>query len=145
MTLDERLDMLQRASAGWLQLTRLIDRIPPAALLRPNTIGTWSGKDLLAHLGNWEEVALGMLAEIEAGGAEQWPEGDSDTVNERLLAPFRERSLEDVREYLQSTHFRLMDAAERAQLISPRLVLEVTSDHYALHDDDLKSLLPRRA
>jgi hypothetical protein len=141
MTMDERVEMLQRASKGWLELTRVIDRIPTAALVRPNSIGTWSGKDLLAHLANWEEVALDIVAEMEDGSPEAWPEGDNDEINEEMLAPYRDSALAEVREYLEATHFQLMDAAERARNVTPRIVLEVTSEHYAIHIDDLKSLL----
>jgi hypothetical protein len=53
MSIDERLDMLQKASRAWLELTRLLDRIPEAAMNQPGTVGDWSGRDLLVHIASW--------------------------------------------------------------------------------------------
>jgi hypothetical protein len=140
MTFDERLEMLQQASRSWLELKRTIDRIPDEAMNRPNTVGTWSGRELLVHLANWEEVAIGVIDELEAGGEESWPEADTHDLNASMLEPYRDISLEDAREYLEATHFALMDAAERARNITPSVILSVTADHYATHLDDLNAV-----
>lgn len=143
---NKRLDTLQKASKGWLDLKRLVDAIPDEALTRPNTIGTWSGKDVLAHLGNWEEEGIAIVERMDDGEPEQWPEktdGSFDAWNEEHVAPWRERSLAEVREYLQDAHFSLMDLAERSQNAKPEIVLPVTSEHYEKHLDDFLQLTPK--
>lgn len=140
MTFDERLEMLQQASRSWLDLKRTIDRIPEQAMQSKNTVGTWSGCDLLVHLANWEEVAIDVIEEIEAGGDESWPEADADQVNAELLEPYRDCTLAEALEYLETTHFALMDVAEGALRIAPSVVLGVTAEHYAQHTSDLQSL-----
>lgn len=140
MTFDEKLEMLQEASRSWLELKRIIDRIPDQAMNRPNTVGTWSGRDLLVHIANWEEVAIDVIEEIEAGGEASWPEADTDELNAEMLEPYRDNTLEEALEYLESTHFALMDVAEDASLITPDVVLGVTSRHYEKHLPDFQTI-----
>jgi hypothetical protein len=144
MTFDERLEMLQRASRGWLELKRLVDRIPDRDMNRSDTVGVWSGRDLLAHIANWEEVALGVIERLESGEPAGWPGGETDEKNAALLEPYRDASLEDVRDYLETSHFSLMDAAEHARNITPDVLLSVTANHYAKHMDDFRSIAGTR-
>lgn len=143
---NQRLKMLQTASRGWLDLKRLIDSIPDDALNRPNTIGTWSGKDLLAHIGNWEEEGIAIIERMDEGGPEQWPErsdGSFDAWNEDHVRPWRSRTLAEVKEYLEDVHFSLMDLAERSPNAKSEVVIPVTTEHYEKHLDDLLQLAPK--
>jgi hypothetical protein len=143
MTFDERLEMLQQASRAWLELKRDVDRIGDEALERPNTIGAWRGRDVLAHLANWEAVGIGMLAEMDAGMPERWPDTSQiglDAYNEQMLEPYRDLPLADVKRYFEDTHYALMAAAETSTAVRPELLLDLTRDHYAQHIDDLRRL-----
>ncbi|HUG16337.1 MAG TPA: ClbS/DfsB family four-helix bundle protein [Thermomicrobiales bacterium] len=140
MTFDERLEMLQQASRAWLELKRAVDRIPDEAMNRPNTVGRWGGRDLLIHLANWEEVAIAVIEQLEAGGSEAWPLDDADEINASMLDPYRDSSLDEARAYLEATHFALMDSAEHAHNITESVVLGVTRDHYRQHMDDIKAI-----
>lgn len=144
MTFDDRLDMLQQASRGWLELKRVIDRISDRDMNRENTVGTWSGRDLLAHIANWEEVAIKVIERLESGEPPDWPDGETDTTNAKMLEPYRGASLDDVRAYLDATHFALMEVAEHAKNITPDDVLRVTANHYAKHMDDFRSMSVQR-
>src|SRR5215203_2827753 len=68
MTTDERLVMLQIVSKAWLELKRVADSIPDAALEKPNTIGTWSGRDMLGHLAGWEAIGIDFIEQLEEKG-----------------------------------------------------------------------------
>jgi hypothetical protein len=143
ITFDERLEMLQQASLAWRDLKRVVDRVNDEALERPNTIGTWRGRDVLAHIANWEEVGISMIAEMDAGQPEQWPDTRAiglDAFNEQMLTPYRDLSLEEVKQYFEGTHYALMNLAETSQAIRPALLLDITRDHYAQHIDDLRKL-----
>ena len=149
ISMNERLMMLQKASRAWLDLTRTLSKLTDAQLLRPNAIGTWSGKDVLAHIANWEQVATETIEAAEAGNLDAWPDDAwnsvIDEVNDELLEPWRERSLSDVRQYLEDAHFTLMNLAEASRHAKPDVVVYVTEDHYGQHADDFKLLsqLPR--
>jgi hypothetical protein len=142
MTFDERLDMLQRASRAWLELKRVTDRLSDTQLTRPNTYGSWSGKDVLAHLAAWEEVGIDVIREMEAGNPEQWPDSDDmiDEFNAELLEPYRDLTAAEIRAALQETHFTLMQLAETAPDIRPDTILSVTADHYSEHVEALRAL-----
>jgi hypothetical protein len=143
ITFDERLDMLQAASRAWLELKRVIDRLSDADLTRPNPIGTWSGKDVLAHIATWEALAIEVVQAMDAGQPEQWPDMDDDrldALNAELIEPWSRAPLADVLDYFESTHFTLMDLAERSPSITRSILLDNTADHYQQHLDDLRSL-----
>ena len=144
ISMNERLAMLQTASRAWLDLTRTLSKLTDAQLLRPDTIGTWSGKDVIAHLANWEQVATETIEEAESGNPDAWPddtwESVIDEMNEELLNPWRDRSMADVRQYLEDAHFTLMNLAETSQHVRPEVVVYVTENHYGQHAEDFQLL-----
>ena len=150
ISMDERIAMLQTASKAWLNLTRTLNALTDARLLRPNTIGSWSGKDVIAHIANWEQVAAETIEEAEAGNPNAWHEDAwndvIDEMNEELLGPWRDSSLADVRQYLEDAHFTLMNLAESSRFSQPNVVVYVTDDHYSQHtaDFNLLATLPRK-
>ena len=143
MTTSQRLEMLQIASKAWLELKRLIDSIPDCALERPNTIGIWSGRDMLGHLAGWEAIGIDIVTQLDERG-EYTPLGiNRDTVdafNEEMLVPYRTLSTQDVRQALEDTHFALMQLAEVSSADIAEVVLDVTRDHYNKHLGDLKGI-----
>jgi hypothetical protein len=149
ISMDERLAMLQTASRAWLDLTRTLNKLTDAQLLEPNTIGTWSGKDVIAHIANWEQVAAETIADVEAGNPDEWRDDlwidVIDEMNEELLDPWRDSSLADVRQYLDDAHFTLMNLAETSRFARPDVVVYVTDTHYGQHAHDFRLLakLPR--
>jgi hypothetical protein len=143
---NERLEMLQVASHAWLGLTKLLKTIPDTRMEEPNTIGTWSGKDLLAHLAAWEEDATDALRRYNAGESFEWPsvpDNDYDRWNAEHVGPWQSKALAEVRQYLEQSHFALMELAEQLPNVRPRIVIGVTEGHYGEHMDDLRTLAGR--
>lgn len=140
---NERLAMLQTAAKSWLEVRRLLDAISDAALTKPNTVGTWSGRDLLIHLANWDEEAVNVLERMAAGEPAHWPLPpgvDGDEWNEEHVAPWRSATPAQARRYLADAHDRLMHLAETMRSVKPRVVLGATEYHYGEHLDDLRKL-----
>lgn len=145
LTVDERLDMLQRASRAWLELRRLVDAIPDAALERPGTIGSWSGRDLLAHIASWEREGARVIRDLDAGEPAEWPnDSQTDAWNEAQVEGWRSLRLEQVQQWAQDEHFELMNLAETSPEIAPDILLSVTAEHYAEHLDDVRKLAKNR-
>jgi hypothetical protein len=146
MTMNERLEMLQIASKAWLELKKLAESIPDAALERPNTIGIWSGRDMLGHLAGWEAIGIDIINQLNERG-EYTPLGVNretiDAFNEEMLIPYRAMTTREVRQSLEGTHFALMQLAEESQADIAEVVLDVTRDHYTKHLGDLRGI-PRR-
>lgn len=147
LSMHERIAMLQTASRAWLELTRTLNRLTDAQLLAANTIGSWSGKDLIAHIANWEQLAAEAIEEMEARNLDAWRDDGwgpvIDEMNADLLDPWRASSLADVRQYLEDAHFTLMNLAETSRFARPAIVIRVTADHYLRHAEDVEVLSTR--
>lgn len=143
MSMSDRLEMLQIASKAWLELKRLVDSIPDSALEKPNTIGHWSGRDMLGHLAGWEAIGIDLVEQINERGDFERLGLTRDTVdvfNEEMLAPYRAMSTPEVRLALADAHFTLMDLAERSSGNVAEVILDVTRDRYAKHIPDLRKI-----
>jgi hypothetical protein len=142
--MDARLDMLQETSKAWLELKRVADSLSDAVLEKPDTIGHWSGRDMLAHIAGWEAIGIDLIEQLEEKGEFERLGLNRETVNqfnEEMLVPYRQMSTPEVRQALQDTHDALMHLAEHAQHEQvPSVVLDVTRDHYAKHVPDLKGI-----
>jgi hypothetical protein len=112
-TRDDAIAILQD---GHRALRRLADRLSPADLDRPGTIGggDWSAKMLLGHLTAWEEHALEALDAWRAGrGAviqRALRERGLSAVNAASAKADRGRSVDEVRARSGEIHDRLIRA-----------------------------------
>ena len=142
-TTDERTEMLNVVSESWNELKALIDSIPDTALEKPDTIGFWSGRDMVGHLAGWEEIGIRIVREMDERGEFTRPGINRETVdafNEEMLIPYRAMSTPEVRQALIDTHSSLMQLAEASQADINEIVIDVTCDHYAKHVPDLRGV-----
>ena len=110
-------DFLMRALAG---LT--VDE-----LITPGVVGTWSVKDILAHITTWEQRFLGALAIVERGETPAWPEAgytwdDLDDLNARDYQANQARPLAAVWVAFERSYAELVArivALPEAALITP--------------------------
>ncbi|HYI16908.1 MAG TPA: ClbS/DfsB family four-helix bundle protein [Thermomicrobiales bacterium] len=140
---DERTEMLRVVSEAWGELKTVIDAIPDAALETPNTIGFWSGRDMVGHLAGWEEIGIRLVREMDERGEFTRLGLNRETVNafnEEMLVPYRAMSTTAVRESLNDTHARLMQLAEASQADINAIVIDMTRDHYRKHVPDLRGI-----
>lgn len=144
MTTDERLDMLQIVAHAWLELKRLADSIPDVALEKPDTIGFWSGRDMLGHLAGWEAIGIDIIEQLDATGSFEPLGLNRETVNafnEEMQIPYRAMTTQEVRQALEDTHYALMELAEKSQADRvAEIVLDMTRDHYNKHVPDLRGI-----
>jgi uncharacterized protein (TIGR03083 family) len=146
LTRTDRIAMLKEISQAYLALDRLLAQIPDQALERPNTCGDWSGKEVIAHLGNWEDVLREYLIKQDAGEETGWPTATraNDEVNAELLAAYRALSAAEVRDQFRDAHFALMAVLETSPSVDPARATAVTKRHFESHRDDLAALRPTR-
>jgi hypothetical protein len=107
-----RQQLLKRLDDAWADLKESYAALPDAQLLEPVVIGTWSVKDILAHVTTWEQVTLKVLPLIIQGGtlprySTQY--GGIDAFNALMTEQKRDLSLSDVLTQLAETHQRLLD------------------------------------
>ena len=139
ITLQERLDILQEISGSWLDLLKAIRSLSDADLVRPNTIGQWSGKDVMGHITFWERHLLDGITTAEAG---QNPDeiDDFETANLIAAKEMSSLSLDEIRARFNDTHDALMQALETTPLLTRDRVEGSTFGHYAEHAADFRAI-----
>lgn len=145
-----------------IQFEKLINSLTDLQLTTPGVQGTWSVKDMLAHLAAWEQLTLERLT--------SWLENrplnfraiktdeDVEWMNEKVYLRNRVRSLADVREDFQLAHPRLMEKVEKLdkQVLEQdaplgwangrplwQLIADNTYLHYAEHQAAIEAWLAR--
>ncbi|HVX29903.1 MAG TPA: maleylpyruvate isomerase N-terminal domain-containing protein [Nitrolancea sp.] len=139
ITQQERLSILQEISASWLDLLKAIRALSDAELLKPNTVGQWSGKDLMGHITFWERHALDTI-EAEEAGREPDLIDDFETANLIAAKEMANLSLDEIRTRFNDTHNALMQALETTPLLTRDRVEGSTFGHYAEHVDDFRAI-----
>ncbi len=141
---EERAELIVEMETAHQDFLALIDTIPDEALLAENTIGVWSGKDLITHLGHWQLAAVDMTANLEAGQPGKWPgEGGEniDDWNEEHVLETRNLTLDESRDYLDANFNTLVETMRKSPKATRGAGIGATGFHYGLHKDDLMSLV----
>jgi hypothetical protein len=103
---------LDRLEKAWQALEDSYAGLTEAAMLERGVCGAWSVKDILAHVGSWEQEALKHLPVIAAGGqpgryADAY--GGIDAFNAQVMAQKGKLTLEVVLQEREATHRRLLE------------------------------------
>lgn len=136
------------------ELTSLAARMPPERWDAPSACGSWSNRDLLAHLATGYVVRFEWLEAALAGRAAAVPP-DIDAVNERNIASWRLAPIAAVIAEMVATRagvLQLLEEMEPRHLDfelghegrATRLadLLGTFSSHDLAHAEQLRSALP---
>ncbi|MBA2254361.1 MAG: maleylpyruvate isomerase N-terminal domain-containing protein [Chloroflexi bacterium] len=154
----DALEFLEEDRDGWEPFEALLDQ-PDEALERPTPedgpAHGWRGRDLIAHLVGWQEVALAAAKELAVN--EEAPviarfrsimDGGVDVHNETIADEWRSLPLDEVRRRARSVAGELRGhltvVPETRWLKHPtnmRFFAENTVDHYAEHGAELEAIL----
>lgn len=134
MTADKpksRDKVIERLHTERRRLESNLARLSREDILRPNTMGEWSFKDVLAHLAHWEAFFPDWIAASRRGEEVETPAPgltwkDLHILNQRIYEEHCDQALDDVLEYFRSTHTQFMALAES---LTDEEVL--TPDYYA--------------
>jgi hypothetical protein len=143
MTAAVRATMLSDAEREWSELHDAIYAFSIEETDRQHAIGSWSVRDVMVHIANWEEELLRIIVSIDAG---QPPartiraDDDINVWNEREVARFHDLPLADAREYYSSTHRALMQRAAESPHARPTWFATL----YGGHLDELQELRAAR-
>ena len=150
-----RSQLLKRLDRAWEALKASYVGLSDSELLEPGVTGTWSVKDIIAHVTWWEEEALTHLPLILAGGrpprySDRY--GGIDAFNAQMAEGKRKLSLSEVLRQRDDTHCRLIDFIQsvpedqivRETRFRRRLRLD-TYSHYPKHAEAIREWRERRA
>jgi hypothetical protein len=109
-------DLLSAMRAGHTRLEKLFDNLSEEQMLAPRLHGGWSGKDLLAHLGFWEQRMAAYCQMLLNGETPMETVGQFavDEINAAAFAEHHDQALDGVRRFERQSFQRLLALAEQA-------------------------------
>jgi len=134
---QERLDILQDISKSWLELVKTIRGLSDEQIVKPDTVGEWSVKDIMAHITFWESRLIHDVGLLERG-EHPVESSDYESINQQEATRSRSASLDDVRAQFDATHDQVMGMLEGTSHISRELVAAGTYEHYDEHRADIR-------
>ena len=103
----------ERIEESRAALLKSIEGLPEAALTGPQVEGSWTIKDLIAHITSWEAVCVDPLRRFAAGGAfEAEVIEDHLAWNDMQAARWRDQSVADLIKELVRTRLELLAIAD---------------------------------
>jgi hypothetical protein len=96
-----RAEFLRELEAGHAELLAAIEGLSEAELTEPGVTGTWSVRDILAHITAWEADLHRSLSRLRAGQRPRPPDisdAEVDALNAEWHAQMAERRLDKVLE-----------------------------------------------
>jgi len=151
----DRSQLLKRLNEAWNALKASYAGLSDAEMMEPGVTGSWSLKDIIAHVTSWEEESLTHLPLILAG--EKPPRysvtyGSIDAFNAWATEQKRTLSLSEVLRQQDDTHRRLIDFIQkvpeeqfvRETRFRRRLRLD-TYSHYPKHAEAIRKWREQRS
>lgn len=98
-------------------LEQLLAKLTPEELTRPNVVGDWSAKDVLAHLIEWEQMVIkwyetGVKGKMPSVPSEEYNWGQLPQLNHAIYLKHRDASLEDIQRNFKASHKKIMKTIE---------------------------------
>jgi hypothetical protein len=143
-----RTRLLKRVDARWQELVASCAGLSAEDMTRPGVTGTWSVKDIVAHVTAWEEEALEHLPVVLAGKRPprySVTHGGINAFNAQMAQRNRSLPLSEVLRRRDDTHARLVEFLRRVPesecggdtRFRRRLRLD-TYGHYAVHTNAIR-------
>jgi len=110
--MEERLsrdEILRRLALEYQRLMDTFARLTPDQWLTPNVVGTWTAKDVMAHLVFWNRFPVQELQAALNGTTLIHPEGTGDEINARAVSSFQGWTAEAVNSAFVYSYGELVD------------------------------------
>jgi uncharacterized protein (TIGR03083 family) len=109
--------LLEDARCERAALEALLEKLTPEEMIQPGALGDWSVKDVLAHLTEWEQMALGWIQTGLSGGtpampAEGYKWNQLPALNRRIYEKHCQRPLAEILEQFKSSYEQVIAAIE---------------------------------
>jgi len=113
----DKTELLERARREYAALERTIGQLSEMQMTTPLD-GSWSAKDILAHIAAWQQILLGFhiggrpFHEAARGIAANYETDGIDTINEALYQRDKNRPLSEVLDAFRRSHQETMTTIE---------------------------------
>lgn len=106
--------LLDEAQKKYEALGRQFASFTPEEMVRPGVIGTWSIKDILAHLLEWQRMLMDwyeaeLRGETPVVPAEGYNWSQLPALNQTIYERCQDMALDDVRSQLDASHRHMLD------------------------------------
>jgi hypothetical protein len=128
------------------QLEALLNSLSEEQMLRSDVVGTWSVKDVLAHLTWWEQAMISEIVhgvELDPGlNGEPW---STERANALMVEAKRDTPLAEVLAAFHDSYRQVLQVVEHldeAELASEELYTHLannTGNHYAEHREMIEA------
>ncbi len=116
-------ETLARMDEGWSAFRRRVHAVPSQLLERRLGQGTWTRKQMLAHIGTWHERTVEALAHVTQTGELPGAPEDTDAINARAA-----------RAAIGRTTGEILFALDDSYRLVHRAVSRLTDDLLLAHD-----------
>jgi hypothetical protein len=100
-------EILAHVTASRVALTSAIYGLSEAELTMAGAVGRWSVKEVMAHLGRWEEICLAEMQKHLRGEQSTEDYRDALPYNDRWEAELHMLSLQEAIGLFETAHYRL--------------------------------------
>lgn len=100
-------EILAHITAARVALTSSIYGLSEDELTAKDAVGNWSVKDVMAHVGRWEEICFDELQKHLRGEQSTEDFRDALAYNDRWEAQLQALSLQETIERFETAHYRL--------------------------------------
>ena len=151
----DRQQLLNRLDKAWQNFQDSHQGLSDAQLMEPGVTGSWSVRDIIAHVTTWEEEALKYLPVILKGARPprySVTYGGIDAFNALTTKQKKGLSLPEVLRQMKNTHRRLIHFLEsvpekqvRTETPFRHRLRADTYSHYPKHAEAIRRWRNRRA
>ena len=137
-------EILAHIIAARVALTSAMYGLSEDELTREGPVGRWSVKDVMAHIGHWEEVCLEEFETHLRGERTGKNYRDVLALNDQWEAGLRALSLRESIEMFEATHYRLFGLLSALQPEQWSSYIRVwvpgaTWDHFEEHTEQIRA------
>ncbi|MEI6291308.1 MAG: ClbS/DfsB family four-helix bundle protein [Chloroflexota bacterium] len=140
-------ELIKKISEGRSSLEICSARIDPGKMELIILHGEWSIKDMIGHLGFWED-RIALLFEILKSGNAPEPMENMDQVNQQSVIDFHDKSLSEIVNFEKAAYLQLLNLINNSseiELFDPNhfqwtegrqfaeIILDNTTGHYEEH------------
>jgi hypothetical protein len=132
----EKERVLRDIDKAWRAFMDSIVGIPESLTSEEDVSGTWSVKDILAHVAAWDRETTKVVLQIVRGDEPQWPiyPQKFDDLN---YEADRNLTLLEARNRALSAHKALVEMLDGKSAVRAEWVRGATYEHYAEHTEDI--------
>lgn len=139
-------DLLERLDTSWSALLATLDDLTDEQLEEPGSVGEWSLKNTLGHIGYWDDLGREQAALALAGQPREFD--DFEAMNQADHAARLGRSLAEERAAMHQAHAALVAALEEREGLEASAIdaaiAGATYEHYDEHAVDVRAWREQR-